>query len=98
MRISDWSSDVCSSDLTGELGRIAVAGDHDHRPVGTIPAIVKGADRGCARLAERLRRADRRADAEQLSGETMRVDRVGAPFLRTVGFAQLGHHDAAFGG
>src|SRR3546814_18544583 len=27
MRISDWSSDVCSSDLTGEEGRVAQVGD-----------------------------------------------------------------------
>src|SRR3546814_3791102 len=28
MRISDWSSDVCSSDLDGEGGFLSDAGDH----------------------------------------------------------------------
>src|SRR3546814_11530869 len=27
MRISDWSSDVCSSDLLMEVGRLAIIGD-----------------------------------------------------------------------
>src|SRR3546814_2892979 len=32
MRISDWSSDVCSSDLQeGERGGIGESGEHDHR-------------------------------------------------------------------
>src|SRR3546814_3326596 len=31
MRISDWSSDVCSSDLRGEVAERRVAGDHRHR-------------------------------------------------------------------
>src|SRR3546814_9036721 len=31
MRISDWSSDVCSSDLVGVLVRLEVGHAHDHR-------------------------------------------------------------------
>src|SRR3546814_11775150 len=38
MRISDWSSDVCSSDLTGERTR---------QPVAIFFPFFRGADRGC---------------------------------------------------
>src|SRR3546814_15621018 len=34
MRISDWSSDVCSSDL---LGLVVEAVDRDHRTEGLVP-------------------------------------------------------------
>src|SRR3546814_15410259 len=48
MRISDWSSDVCSSDLEGlldggEVGRIDRAGEIDARNRGT-EAAVEGRD------------------------------------------------------
>src|SRR3546814_3393090 len=47
MRISDWSSDVCSSDLVADhrhdkrlgaaaIGRTAAAGEADHRRIGVI--------------------------------------------------------------
>src|SRR3546814_3124161 len=36
MRISDWSSDVCSSDL-GELGGAAAEDGVDDAPVGAVP-------------------------------------------------------------
>src|SRR3546814_20426329 len=45
MRISDWSSDVCSSDLTGSLGRGRSPGE---RHAEAIPA-ADGARRGLAR-------------------------------------------------
>src|SRR3546814_2077314 len=46
MRISDWSSDVCSSDLVGvELRRVgcieAVESEHEE-PVGPRPVLVRG--------------------------------------------------------
>src|SRR3546814_4510007 len=34
MRISDWSSDVCSSDLVAETDRIAIAVGDDQWPIG----------------------------------------------------------------
>src|SRR3546814_9528050 len=34
MRISDWSSDVCSSDLDAATRVEATDGDHAHRPQG----------------------------------------------------------------
>src|SRR3546814_8959320 len=38
MRISDWSSDVCSSDLIPGVGRFAVIAD----PQGSVLALFKG--------------------------------------------------------
>src|SRR3546814_6513072 len=53
MRISDWSSDVCSSDLTRATGE--KQGIPRHRP---IPGIVP--ERGGGRPADRRASADRR--------------------------------------
>src|SRR3546814_13893786 len=48
MRISDWSSDVCSSDLPPRIvvGRDAAFGDIDRTP----DPFVREADRACERL------------------------------------------------
>src|SRR3546814_10356643 len=49
MRISDWSSDVCSSDL---IGRIIIAGQHETAVVEALFAIrVIGADAQAAEHA-----------------------------------------------
>src|SRR3546814_6028616 len=48
MRISDWSSDVCSSDLCGLLHRI---GDCDH---ARCSAVDRDEDRGRAVAAQRI--------------------------------------------
>src|SRR3546814_4339018 len=42
MRISDWSSDVCSSDLTGALG---ISGAHERGALGAAVAPCRGAGR-----------------------------------------------------
>src|SRR3546814_15793438 len=50
MRISDWSSDVCSSDLThplgdgrrGDVARVLFRGQADHRLHGRRPSLVSG--------------------------------------------------------
>src|SRR3546814_21065318 len=42
MRISDWSSDVCASDLFGEPLRLMVDIDPEARIVAMIPASAKG--------------------------------------------------------
>src|SRR3546814_14351218 len=53
MRISDWSSDVCSSDLTG-----ACAGDPRHGPPFGLCGAVAASRRGAAPLRpRRLRRS-----------------------------------------
>src|SRR3546814_12992759 len=64
MRISDWSSDVCSSDLFGELGEIDAAGEADgfSGQALHLPAAGRGgeprlhADRGRGRAREEDRR------------------------------------------
>src|SRR3546814_346085 len=48
MRISDWSSDVCSSDLRGQAGTEAVRG------AGTRPRQSRRQAAACARVAEVL--------------------------------------------
>src|SRR3546814_15918424 len=50
MRISDWSSDVCSSDLLSGLivGRgAAPTGERTRQPVAIFFPFFRGADRGC---------------------------------------------------
>src|SRR3546814_18661673 len=51
MRISDWSSDVCSSDLTNDRAVNAVAGLREGQDAKDIPAIAFGggsrSGRGC---------------------------------------------------
>src|SRR3546814_188420 len=57
-RISDWSSDVCSSDLQRTLGRAV----HGH----VVPRPVPRSDRGRSHIALRL--AHRRPDRGRASG------------------------------
>src|SRR3546814_11052472 len=56
MRISDWSSDVCSSDLAGvrQAGRRAEDGDRRcfYRAPAAIEAARGGSDRGSGRPAD----------------------------------------------
>src|SRR3546814_13062498 len=75
MRISDWSSDVCSSDLIAPRGCRA-GGPHDLALVDRRPA---GQDVQQRRLAGE-RRAD---DAEDLAGNDVDVD-PGEQFDRPV--------------
>src|SRR3546814_9260832 len=58
MRISDWSSDVCSSDLAAALGGVAGAGERAQRHA------VKAVGEGDDHLAPRdlARQLDRRLD------------------------------------
>src|SRR3546814_7417183 len=44
MRISDWSSDVCSSDLAGDALRLAVRGDEDDRHGVPVEDAARGID------------------------------------------------------
>src|SRR3546814_1122919 len=52
MRISDWSSDVCASDLFGRLGKQCRRVGHVHRRIGIIAAA-----RALERVAAGLRLA-----------------------------------------
>src|SRR3546814_15710859 len=79
MRISDWSSDVCSSDLLAEArqvpvqGRVTAAVVEDHRAaVAALPA-----DEGHARIAgSHHRRAGGRGEIHALVGAGAAQDRV----------------------
>src|SRR3546814_2737293 len=80
MRISDWSSDVCSSDLYGslcrggDLGDGVPAGTYAHSPVGQSDFAAGGAwaigsDSFCCRLSARLASEARSAVvARRMSG------------------------------
>src|SRR3546814_5997766 len=80
MRISDWSSDVCSSDLAG--GEVVVAGQRADREVSTFVAhigeVAQPADvddhrwRGESELHERQQRVSAR---EQLGFVTVASER-----------------------
>src|SRR3546814_4964781 len=81
MRISDWSSDVCSSDLTAEYahdGERRVARRYPPDPGAAFRAIRQSPDacraaRGRARLQPRSRRA---ADAPSQIGRASCRERV----------------------
>src|SRR3546814_5111200 len=58
MRISDWSSDVCSSDLSDDLRRSAHADRHGIAASAARPAWAGGARRPC-RARQRANRGGR---------------------------------------
>src|SRR3546814_2638127 len=68
MRISDWSSDVCSSDLPGDLGKPIL--DH-RREAGMAVPDSPGAD-AAARAAQEAE-AERQARAAERRSEERRV-------------------------
>src|SRR3546814_19242190 len=71
MRISDWSSDVCSSDLCGSLFPVFGHGKRrlDQRPVGARPV------RALAEhLAERAPAALAVEQAEKVAGDVLEED------------------------
>src|SRR3546814_11954386 len=57
MRISDWSSDVCSSDLAGAVGQVrparAISGAEVSRPLQANGVIALQAERAAGRSEER---------------------------------------------
>src|SRR3546814_16778129 len=60
MRISDWSSDVCSSDLDSGLAGLAVADDQLALTAADGNQRVNGLEAGLYRLMHRLARNDAR--------------------------------------
>src|SRR3546814_6081012 len=80
MRISDWSSDVCSSDLDGR--RVCVAGGdgRHHRGIGDPEALQAlhlqaGVDHG-ARIAAHPAGADRMERSEEHTSELQSLMRI----------------------
>src|SRR3546814_3655717 len=72
MRISDWSSDVCSSDLISGVGKVGIG--HDRRRVGVdednaIALLLERLDRLRPRIVELARLTDNdRAGADDEDG------------------------------
>src|SRR3546814_4961326 len=62
MRISDWSSDVCSSDLIPRRARRAGAGDPRVRAAARLDELGRAADRGAGVRARRAFIAQRRSE------------------------------------
>src|SRR3546814_9886117 len=80
LRISDWSSDVCSSDLQAVVRQVAVlhreaAADHDEAAIGPRIAERKtGGHRGA--VAETARSEERRVGKECVSPCRSRLSRT----------------------
>src|SRR3546814_19669481 len=90
MRISDWSSDVCSSELHDRAGGDAV-GDDD----GAVPVDEHLGDEAAAVVGRGHRRAIGAGGAED--GEVARFDPVDGAVARE-GVAGLAYRAAARGG
>src|SRR3546814_5489923 len=67
MRISDWSSDVCSSDLFDDCGEHAR--DEEHRPAPEIGDQIERRHRRAARLADRVECARQRQIVDVVRSE-----------------------------
>src|SRR3546814_5358347 len=89
MRISDWSSDVCSSDLHAGAGRLghALLGHHQPHPVGARVVLVEPAPPGVTvghdQLVSGLCRSHRRKVGDDLVYEMARTAAV-TPAPRTI--------------
>src|SRR3546814_15593157 len=67
MRISDWSSDVCSSDLCGERGEFQVGAHVDVRPALLFAIEPAGAQAGACGADDIHRSEERRVGKECVS-------------------------------
>src|SRR3546814_6401980 len=70
MRISDWSSDVCSSDLVAVLG--------DRRPAEALQALQQGADAALAGVGQRAEVVQRVAELLVLGADAPSFRRLAA--------------------
>src|SRR3546814_8990164 len=95
MRISDWSSDVCSSDLIGLIDVLltqqvlvgGIAGEHDR--VGQVFGDVFGA---LARTLQHLHRITAFQAARQRAADIAAASDEDPPGALVLGPAQLVHH------
>src|SRR3546814_11612771 len=96
MRISDWSSDVCSSDLAGETG-IEAAAQFQQRgdaAVDAARALARGQRAGQHLQQGRLARAVAADDAHGLALPHLQVDPAPRPELAVVA-PPVAHHSTA---
>src|SRR3546814_6150283 len=93
MRISDWSSDVCSSDLADGIERVEIVRDDEHRQAQRVAqradevVELAGADRiePCGRLIEEKDRrveSERTRDAGALAHPAGKIGRIKRPGAR----------------
>src|SRR3546814_9696004 len=87
MRISDWSSDVCSSDLPGPGGGV---GDAGRRQAGALLGFLHGPFGDAAEVAVAVEQG---ADAVQPVLQDLHLDAAGAALQRGSGLLDGEGHD-----
>src|SRR3546814_153481 len=91
LRISDWSSDVCSSDLRGALVAFVTAGDPDPE---TSLAIVKGLPAAGADLIELgMPFSDPMADGPAVQASSLRALKAGMTLAKTLALVRAFRKD-----
>src|SRR3546814_2046811 len=81
MRISDWSSDVCSSDLFGQILRHPLGERRHQRAIALLRRLLRLMDQVVHLILHRLdldRRVDKPGRADHLFGEGAAGDRKSA--------------------
>src|SRR3546814_9476384 len=98
MRISDWSSDVCSSDLSGEIfGKVL---DDSGNPVAGIDVVLSDDSRGFKATSttgsDGVFRFARLGNGDYVAtvGDAMRAVRVTAGTVQTLSFTVTGGANA----
>src|SRR3546814_15093662 len=91
LRISDWSSDVCSSDLRGALVAFVTAGDPDPE---TSLAIVKGLPAAGADLIELgMPFSDPMADGPAVQASSLRALQAGMTLAKMLALVRAFRKD-----
>src|SRR3546814_12512929 len=80
MRISDWSSDVCSSDLVRDLGRFGPAPDRNAAK-GIEDRLPRILDRAAIHLLEAFQEVDRRVGHDPAGRHDIDPNTPPPPFL-----------------
>src|SRR3546814_19880814 len=89
MRISDWSSDVCSSDLKGAMRELSV-GQTDRLAVDIGPVITQDARQNIERYIEEMRAAGHVVEQVELSHDTRNGTFVAPTIIEIEDIAEIG--------